>query len=118
MARFSLTKDLHTGSPFIDGDHRELVALVNALFEAMEDAQASDALRKAMNDLIAYAKEHFGREEAEMERMRYVASLAHRSEHARLMRQIVGLKAMLDSGARINSPAVADFLRATASVAP
>lgn len=110
MAQFALTKDLYTGSSLIDGDHRKLVALVNALFKAMEGAQANDAMCKAMNDLIAYAKEHFGREEAEMERIRYVASLAHKSEHAKLTRQIVELKAMLDSGGRINAPAVADFI--------
>ena len=110
MAQFSWTEDLYTGNSLIDGDHRNLVTLVNALFEAMEGAQANDAMRKAMNDLIAYTKEHFGREEAEMERIRYVASLAHSSEHANLVGQIVELKAMLDSGGRINVPAVSDFL--------
>jgi hemerythrin-like metal-binding protein len=110
MARFAWTEDLSTGHPLIDGDHRKLVAFVNALFEAMEVAQANDAMGKAMNDLVAYTQEHFGREETEMERVRYVASLAHKSEHARLMRQIVELKAILDSGGRINTPAVADFL--------
>ncbi|MBI2319466.1 MAG: hemerythrin family protein [Betaproteobacteria bacterium] len=110
MKQFSWTDDLRTGNPLIDGDHRKLVTLINALFKAMESAQANDALHKAMNDLIAGTKEHFGREEAEMERIRYVASLAHESEHAKLTRQIVELKAMLDSGGRINTPAVADFL--------
>ena len=110
MARFSWTEDLCTGNSLIDGDHRKLVTLVNALFEATEGAQANDAMSKAMTDLVAYTKEHFGREETEMERIRYVASLAHKSEHAKLTRQIVELKAILDSGGRINVPAVADFL--------
>lgn len=110
MAQFAWTEDLNTGNSLIDGDHSKLVTLVNVLFEAMEVARANDAMCKAMNDLIAYTKEHFGREEAEMERIRYVASLAHKSEHANLTRQIVELKAMLDSGGRINVPAVADFL--------
>lgn len=76
----------------------------------MESAQSVDVVREAMGNLVAYTKEHFRREEAAMERIRYVASLAHKSEHAKLTGQIVQLKAMLDSGARINTPAVSDFL--------
>ena len=67
-------------------------------------------MAKAMNDLIAYTGEHFGREEAEMERIEYVAVLAHKSEHTKLLKQLVELKEMLDAGGRMNTPAVADFL--------
>ena len=110
MAQFSWTDDLYTGSTLIDGDHRKLIGLVNALFETMESGQGNARMSKAMNDLIAYTEEHFGREEAEMERIQYVASLAHSAEHAKLLRQLVELKAMLDAGGRINIPAVSDFL--------
>ncbi len=111
MARLSMTKDLYTGSPLIDGDHERLVALLNVLFDAMESAKANGVLRKAMADVVAYTKEHFRREEAEMERIEYVALLAHQYEHAKLINQIVELKAILDSGGKINVPAVSDFLR-------
>lgn len=110
MAQFSWTDDLYTGSTLIDGDHRTLIGLVNTLFETMESGQGNARMSRAMNDLIAYAEQHFGREEAEMERIQYVASLAHSAEHAKLLRQLVELKAMLDAGGRINVPAVSDFL--------
>lgn len=110
MAQFSWTDDLYTGSTLIDGDHRKLIGLVNALFETMEGGQGNARMNRAMNELIAYAEAHFGREEAEMERIQYVASLAHRAEHAKLLRQLLELKAMLDAGGRINVPAVSDFL--------
>ena len=45
-----------------------------------------------------------------MERIQYVALLAHKAEHAKLLRQLAELKEMLDAGGRINIPAVADFL--------
>lgn len=111
MAQFSWTDDLHTGNALIDGDHRKLIGLLNALLEAMERGQASDAMGKAMNDLIAYTRKHFAREEAEMTRIQYVASLAHQSEHTKLIQQVLELKDMLDAGGRINVPAVSDFLR-------
>ena len=69
MAQFSWTDDLYTGSTLIDGDHRKLIGLVNALFETMESVQGNARMSSAMNDLIAYTEEHFGREEKEMERI-------------------------------------------------
>jgi len=110
MAQFSWTDELYTGSNLIDGDHRKLIDLVDAFFEAMEGGQGNGRMCKAMGDLVAYTGEHFGREEAEMERIQYVAALAHRGEHAKLLRQLAGLKEMLDAGGKINIPAVADFL--------
>ena len=110
MAQFSWTDDLYTGSSLIDGDHRKLVDLVNAFFQSMQGGQGNGRVSKAMNDLIAYTREHFAREEAEMECIRYVAALAHRAEHIKLVKQLVELKEMLDAGGRMNIPAVAGFL--------
>lgn len=110
MTQFSWTDDLHTGSPLIDGDHRVLIGLVNALFEAMAAAQGGERMSKALNALVAYTGEHFAREQAEMARIQYVAALAHESEHRKLLQQLAGLKQMLDAGGRLNIPAVGDFL--------
>lgn len=112
MAQFSWTDDLCTRNELIDGDHRKLIDLLNVLFEAMDSAQGNERMSKAMNDLVAYTEEHFGREEAEMQRIQYVAALAHQAEHIKLLKQLVELKAMLDAGGRINIPAVSDFLGA------
>ncbi len=110
MAQFSWTDDLYTGSTLIDGDHLKLVDLVNAFFQSMQSGQGNGRMGNAMRDLIAYTGEHFSREEAEMQRIEYVAALAHQAEHSKLLRQLVGLKEMLDAGGRMNLPAVADFL--------
>ena len=110
MEQISWTDDLRTGNALIDGDHRKLVGLVNALCAAMAQAPANDGMSAAMNDLIVYSKEHFGREETEMKRIQYVASLAHASEHAKLIKQAVELKSMLDAGGMINVVAVSGFL--------
>ncbi len=110
MAQFSWTDDLRTRNELIDGDHHKLIDLLNALFQTMESGQGNDRMRQAMSDLIACTEEHFIREEAEMERIEYVAALAHKAEHTKLLQQVVALKAMLDAGGRINVPAVSAFL--------
>jgi hemerythrin len=110
MAQFLWTEDLYTGNSMIDGDHRQLISLVNALFEAMQNSPDSDRMRAAMQALVAYTGAHFGREEEEMERVQYVASLAHKAEHATLLDQLGELAQRLDAGGKINIPAVSDFL--------
>ncbi len=110
MAKFSWTDDLRTGNDLIDGDHRKLINMVNALYDAMAKGQANDIMSKVLNNLIVYTREHFGREEAEMQRIRYAASISHKSEHAKLIKQVLELKASLDAGARINAVAVSSFL--------
>jgi hemerythrin-like metal-binding protein len=110
MAQFIWTDDLYTGSTMIDGDHRKLVELVNAFFLSMQNGEDQGRVSKTMKDLIAYSGEHFSREEAEMARIQYVAALAHKAEHTKLLKQLMELKEMLDAGGRMNVPAVADFL--------
>lgn len=111
MEQISWTDDLRTGNALIDDDHRKLFDLVNALCETMAKPQPNDVMGNAMNDLVVYTKAHFGREQAEMQRIQYVASRAHTSEHIKLINQIVELTATLAAGGRINVPAVASFLR-------
>lgn len=110
MAQFSWSNDLITGNDLIDGDHRKLISMVNALFDSMAKGQANDIMSKVLNNLIIYTKEHFGREEAEMKRINYSASISHQSEHAKLIKQVLELKAKLDSGDKINAVSVSGFL--------
>ena len=111
MEQLSWTDDLRTGNALIDGDHRTLIDLVNAFCQAMTLSQASDVMGKTMDELVAYTKAHFAREEAEMQRIQYVALRAHTFEHAKLVKQVVELKGTLDAGGRLNVPAVASFLK-------
>lgn len=110
MAQFLWTDDLSTGNALIDGDHRKLIDMINALFESMAKGQGNDIISKVLNNLIIYSREHFGREEAEMLRIQYAASLSHKAEHTRLIKQVVELKASLDAGQKISVLAVSSFL--------
>lgn len=110
MERFSWTDDLITGSALIDGDHRRLISMANALFDSMTKGHANDVMSKVVQNLIIYTREHFGREEAEMQRIRYAAAISHKSEHAKLIKQVLELKAKLDAGEKINVVTVWPFL--------
>ena len=110
MAQFLWTDELITGNTLIDGDHRKLINMVNALFDAMAKGQANEIISKVFNNLIIYTKAHFGREEKEMERIRYESYISHKSEHSKLIKQVAELKASLDAGQRVNIVTVSAFL--------
>jgi len=110
MAYFSWSNDLSVGNTFIDNDHRKLVDMVNALYEALSDGRAKDVMGKVLNNLIIYTKEHFKREEVEMERIKYPKYLAHKLEHDKLIREVEQLKKSFDGGAPINAIQVGKML--------
>lgn len=110
MANFSWNDDLATGNSFIDNDHRKLITMVNALYDAMAKGQANDIMNKVLNNLIIYTREHFAREELEMDRIKYADSQAHKAEHNKLLSQVLDLKAKLDAGGKINAVATSSFL--------
>jgi hemerythrin len=110
MAQFSWTNNLFTGNTLIDGDHRKLVDFMNAFFESMQSGETTERISKAMQDFIAFTREHFRREDEEMRRIGYVAALAHATEHGKLLKQLVELKDMLDARGNMNSSAIAMFL--------
>ena len=110
MAHFLWTDDLSTGNELIDGDHLKLISMINALFDSMAKGHANEIISKVLHNLIIYTREHFAREEAEMQRIRYAASISHKSEHTKLLHQVAELKASLDSGERINVSTLSSFL--------
>lgn len=110
MAYFELTSELLTGNTLIDSDHRKLVDMINAFYEAMQAGQASDAIGKVLNNLLTYTREHFGREEQEMRRINYAMSANHKLEHTKLIKQVADLKAQLESGVKPNAVAIGRFL--------
>lgn len=110
MAKFSWTDELATGNSFIDNDHRKLIAMINALFDALATGHANDITNKVLNNLIIYTKEHFAREEAEMDRMKYSGAISHKSEHTQLLKQVHELKVKLDGGGKLNAVAISGFL--------
>jgi hemerythrin len=51
----------------------------------MEQGRGNDVVGKVLNNLVIYTKEHFGREEAEMQRIKHSRYLTHKLEHDKLL---------------------------------
>lgn len=72
---------MSVGHDAIDADHKILLAIINE-FEASPDfAHAEQAAKK----LYKYTQEHFRREEALQQMMRFPLADTHRDEHNRIL---------------------------------
>lgn len=111
MAFFSWTEEFSVGNDFIDADHKKLVKMVNDFHEAMEQGRGNDVIGKVLNNLIIYTREHFAREEKEMQRIKYSNFLAHRMEHEKLLKQVTELQNDFNAGKAMMSIKISKFLR-------
>lgn len=60
---------LETGHAFVDNDHKNLISQLNALSEAMHRGEAKERINDMILFLSKYARDHFAREEAHMQRI-------------------------------------------------
>jgi hemerythrin len=63
MKRFELNDSLKTGIRMIDTHHRELIAAINDLADAIEKGEGTNAVKKILTFLQFYAEWHFEHEE-------------------------------------------------------
>jgi len=74
------------GEPVIDGEHRDLFALVNSLIDAaFARDTAPEAFQAALDALMRHIVQHFADEEAVLEKHRYAHLEAHKRAHASLV---------------------------------
>jgi hemerythrin len=86
------TPDLSVGVELIDEQHRELFRRITRLVEAVKSKECKYVIGDVMQFLREYVVEHFGEEQAIMEKYGYPASDAHRAEHERFMEDFSALE--------------------------
>jgi len=95
----------------LDEDHQKLFSLVNTLHDAMHEGRGNSVIQNIVEELVNYTHTHFQREEALMQQTKFTGLEAHRLEHQKLIAQVGEYKTALDSGNRVNTIAVLEFLR-------
>ncbi len=85
--RITWDKNLETGEPEIDGQHRELFARIDRLLAASRDKRSREEVGQMLTFLGDYVVHHFAAEEAMMAAAGYPEFEAHRAEHARFVQE-------------------------------
>lgn len=97
MAVLDWTKELDVGVAFMDHDHEEAAAAINAMAEA-----AGDGRIELMERFIAHCRDHFGREEAMMKAVGFFALGCHAGEHQRMLAELDHVLAKLKNGEQLD----------------
>jgi hemerythrin-like metal-binding protein len=72
-----------TGIPTIDGEHRELLGILNKAIDAKEHSDNKEELEEVLEEMTKFALEHFETEEAYMREFNYPEYHCHSEEHYR-----------------------------------
>ena len=95
----------------IDAQHQKLVALLNALYEAMQSGKGRLVVGPAVNGLIDYTKTHFATEERLMQAAGYPGLPAHKKQHDEFVAKVKEFQTQLESGQASLTIQVSNFLK-------
>ncbi|MGH2271304.1 bacteriohemerythrin [Anaerohalosphaeraceae bacterium U12dextr] len=99
------------GVPAMDIQHKQLVAMVNQLYEAMRTSKGDAVVQTILPSLVQYTKTHFNSEEKLMHEAGYPDIAAHQALHHKLAMQVGDLMDKIKSGKMVPTVSVATFLK-------
>jgi hemerythrin len=97
MIPYVVWKDFYTvGDPSLDAQHKQILAAVNALYEAMQHGKDRAALRSILDMLVQYTLVHFADEERLMQEHGYPHVAEHAALHEELRRRTLDWREHID----------------------
>jgi hemerythrin-like metal-binding protein len=110
MTLFEWTADLELKIPQIDDQHKELVKLINSLYESIQEGHASETVDITLNRLLQYVEVHFETEELAMQKRYYPDYKNHLSLHEEFRTKVLDLKKEQLQGKEIATFELLNFL--------
>jgi hemerythrin len=95
----------------IDKQHQQLINIINDLHDSMKAGKGKEVLSNVLNELIKYTAFHFRYEEMLFDKYVYPETKIHKKQHQDLVEQVLAYKENYDSGKKILSMEVMDFLK-------
>jgi len=89
------SKDLETGNPMIDAQHKELFAAFNQFLDACNQGKGKDEILKTMDFLINYTTKHFADEQRLQMQHKYPEYNEHKKLHDDFKKTVVELAEQL-----------------------
>ncbi len=94
----------------IDQQHQKFTAMLDMLFEAIEDGRSKSVLAGILRELVAYASYHFDIEEQLMIKHRYPELGAHQKEHEGFRAKLLELQRNFTEGKETLTDDVVKFM--------
>ncbi|MGF1640972.1 MAG: bacteriohemerythrin [Rhodospirillales bacterium] len=88
LPRVTWRDDFATGIAAVDHEHRELIGLLNQVFERLERDDDKEAVAAFLGEVHAGIAAHFALEEQFMQERKYDQYRDHKDDHERLLDEI------------------------------
>ena len=98
MSLIEWNNEFNLGIEEIDSEHRALVALINALHDAMTAGAGRADIVEGISEIYTLVAAHFAREEAFMRETRYMAYAEHKEDHEVLLDDLREIRDDVRSG--------------------
>jgi hemerythrin len=105
------TQKLSVSIEEIDKQHKQLVNLINLLYDSMKVGKGRDVLGKVLNELADYTVYHFDTEEKMLMEYMYPSYTMHKREHDNLTKQVTDIKTKFDLGDAVLTVELMIFLK-------
>lgn len=101
MAHLVWTDDLNTGIDVIDDQHRQIVALINQLYDARQSHNRA-LVGEVIDGLVEYTISHFAFEESMMEDVNYEFVRPHKKVHELFVRRVADFQTRFKQGEEVS----------------
>lgn len=100
------TDEMSVGVGTLDEDHKKLIGMVSELSAAIQAGKDNEIMGRLLDELVAYTKEHFKREEVLFKKTQYPETAEHKVQHEALTKKAQEIqKKFRDGGAAVALPA-------------
>ncbi len=100
-----------TGVEVMDNEHRELIEIINLLYQMQRDKKSYDELQDIYQRLLDYTQNHFQHEEKLMAESEYSGLKKQQQNHEEFVAKLKDMKEDLLSVKETAAPVVYKFLR-------
>ncbi|MEF2146142.1 MAG: bacteriohemerythrin [Desulfovibrionaceae bacterium] len=92
MLELKWTDSLSLGIESIDGQHKELLNIINQVLVSIKENQGEEIVAELLTKLREYTVFHFNAEEAFMEEILYPGRGEHQEQHFKLKQKVKGFQ--------------------------
>jgi hemerythrin len=118
MSLIEWKDEFNLGIEEVDSEHKVLVALINALHDAMLAGTGRADVVEGISEIYTLVSAHFEREEAFMRETRYMAYAEHKEDHEVLLDDLREIIDQVRSGAGYAEERLSADLQRSALVLP
>jgi len=111
MTQITWKNSYSVNIPSIDEQHKELITVLNELYEASKNGMAQTILAAILEKLTKYSITHFQYEENLMEKHGFDKIEEHKDEHSKFIEQLQSFTVQAAKGNLILSLKTIDFLK-------